>query len=389
MRWSCALVLAILATDAGAAGDGVDTLLIGRIYPTALATEPVAALAFDADGRVIAHGSGSEVRRLLEERARGTSEVVVDGVVLPGLIDAHGHLMGLGFSLLQADLVDTRSPSQVVERLREKAAALAPDDWLLGRGWDQNDWPGQEFPTAADLDGAFPAQPVWLERVDGHAAWANSVAMRAAGIDADTPDPEGGRILRDADGKPTGVFIDNAIALVQRHVPTPDRDQRRRALELALDSAVAAGLTGVHDAGVSREDLSLYRELADDGALPLRVHAMADGDAAALDQLCKEGLYAHPGGRLQMRAVKLYADGALGSRGAALLADYDDDKGNRGLMLEAPARLASIIQRAASCGVQPAVHAIGDRANRSVLDAYAALTPEQRQTLRPRIERLA
>jgi hypothetical protein len=274
----------------------------------------------------------------------------------------------------------------VVERLREKAGALAQDDWLLGRGWDQNDWPGQEFPTAADLDQAFPAQPVWLERVDGHAAWANSVAMRAAGIDADTPDPEGGRILRDAGGKPTGVFIDNAIALVQRHVPTPDRDQRRRALELALDSAVAAGLTGVHDAGVSREDLSLYRELADDGALPLRVHAMADGDAAALDQLCKEGLYAHPGGRLQMRAVKLYADGALGSRGAALLADYDDDKGNRGLMLEAPARLASIIQRAASCGVQPAVHAIGDRANRSVLDAYAALTPEQRQTLRPRIE---
>jgi predicted amidohydrolase YtcJ len=386
MRWSCALLFALLAADVSAADVRPDTLLIGRIYPTALATAPVAALAFDADGRVIAHGTGSEVRRLLDERGRGVGEVVVEGVVLPGLIDAHGHLMGLGFSLLQADLNDTHTPAQVVERLRAKAEALAPDDWLLGRGWDQNDWPGQQFPTAADLDQAFPSRPVLLERVDGHAAWANSVAMRAAGIDANTPDPEGGRILRAADGEPTGVFIDNAINLVQRKVPVADRDQRRRALKLALDAAVAAGLTGVHDAGVSRDDLALYREFADADALPLRVHAMADGDAAALDQLCKEGLYAHPGGRLQMRAVKLYADGALGSRGAALLADYTDDQGNRGLMLEAPERLAAIIQRAAGCGVQPAVHAIGDRANRSVLDAFAALTPEQRRVLRPRIE---
>jgi predicted amidohydrolase YtcJ len=386
MRWSCALFFALLVADVGAADERPDTLLIGRIYPTALATAPVAALAFDADGRVIAHGTGTEVRRLLQERGRGVSEVVVDGVVMPGLIDAHGHLMGLGFSLLQANLVDTRSPAQVVERLREKANALAPDDWLLGRGWDQNDWPVQEFPTAADLDQAFPARPVWLERVDGHAAWANSVAMRAAGIDAHTPDPAGGRIERDAAGKPTGVFIDNAIELIQRRVPKPDRDQRRRALKLALDSAVAAGLTGVHDAGVSREDLSLYRELADDDALPLRIHAMADGDGGALDQLCKQGLYQHPSARLQMRAVKLYADGALGSRGAALLADYADDRGNRGLMLESPEKLATIIQRAAGCGIQPAVHAIGDRANRSVLDAYAALTLEQRRELRPRIE---
>ncbi len=386
MRWFCALLFALVAANLSGANERPDTLLIGQIYPTADATAPVAALAVDANGRVIAHGTATEVRRLLDERGRGADEVVVDGVVLPGLIDAHAHLMGFGFSLLQADLNDTHSPAQVVERLRAKTTALAPDDWLLGRGWDQNDWPVQEFPTAADLDQAFPSRPVWLKRVDGHAAWANSVAMRAAGIDSDTPDPEGGRILRDAEGKPTGVFIDNAITLIQRHVPLPDRDRRRRALKLALDGAVAAGLTGVHDAGVSREDLALYREFADEDALPLRIYAMADGDAAALDQLCKEGLYAHPGGRLQMRAVKLYADGALGSRGAALLADYEDDQGNRALMLEAPAKLASIIERAVGCGVQPAVHAIGDRANRNVLAAYAALTPEQRRTLRPRIE---
>lgn len=386
MRWPCALLLAILATDVGAAGEGADTLLIGRIYPTALATAPVAALAFDADGRVLAHGSSDDVRKLLEQRGRGVLEAIADGAVLPGLIDAHGHLMGLGFSLLNADLVGTRSRSDVIERLREKAEALAPGDWLLGRGWDQNDWVQQQFPSAADLDEAFPSRPVLLDRVDGHAAWANSVAMRAAGIDADTPDPEGGRILRDADGNPTGIFVDNAIALVERKVPKPDRERRRRALKLALDSAVAAGLTGVHDAGVSRDDLALYREFADDGALPLRIYAMADGDAAALEQLCKQGLYRHASGRLQMRAVKLYADGALGSRGAALLADYADDSGNRGLLLEAPEKLAQIIRRAAECGVQPAVHAIGDRANRSVLDAYAALAPEQRSALRPRIE---
>ncbi len=386
MRWSCALLLAILANDARADVDGPDTLLIGRIYPTALSAQPVAALAYDAGGRVLGHGTSAKVRELLEQRGRGVSEMVVAGVVLPGLVDAHGHLMGLGFSLMQADLVDTRSRAEVISRLRETAQTLGPEDWLLGRGWDQNDWPEQTFPVAADLDEAFPTRPVLLERIDGHAAWANSVAMRVAGIDAQTPDPEGGRILRDADGNPGGVFIDNAIALIQRHVPQPDREQRRRALKLALDSAVSVGLTGVHDAGVSREDLALYREFADDDALPLRVYAMADGDGAALAQLCKDGPYRHSRGRLDMRAVKLYADGALGSRGAALLADYADDQGNRGLLLEAPQQLAKIITRAAGCGVQPAVHAIGDRANRSVLDAFAALTPEQRSALRPRIE---
>jgi hypothetical protein len=386
MRWSCVVLLALLSSSAGAVGDRPDTLLIGRIYPTALTTAPVAALAFDGNGRVLGHGSSAQVRQLLADRDRGIDEIVLDGVVIPGLIDAHGHLMNLGFSLLQADLVDTRSRAEVIARLRAKTDTLAPDDWLVGRGWDQNDWSQQQFPTAADLDEAFPSRPVLLERVDGHAAWANSFAMRAAGIDADTPDPAGGRILRDADGKATGVFIDNAIDLVARHVPAPDREQRRRALTLALDSAVAAGLTGVHDAGVSRDDLALYRELADDDALPLRVYAMADGDSAALAQLCKQGPYAHPKGRLEMRAVKLYADGALGSRGAALMADYADESGNRGLMLETPEHLAKIIQRAAACGVQPAVHAIGDRANRSVLDAFSGLTTEQRQQLRPRIE---
>lgn len=386
MRGLSAILLALVIGSSGAHAKGSDTLLIGRIYPSATTAEPVAALAWDADGRVLASGSAEEVRALLEERGNGVRELVQDGAVIPGLIDAHGHLMGLGESLMQADLVGTLGQDQIIERLRAKAKDLPDGAWLLGRGWDQNDWAVAEFPSAADLDREFPERPVWLERVDGHAGWANSAALRAAGINRDTPDPEGGRILRDANGAPTGVLVDNAMSLVGRKLPAPDRAWQRRALRAALEAAVAAGLTGVHDAGVSREGLALYRELADDEALPLRVYAMADGASGALDDLCRDGRYRHPGGRLQMRAVKLYADGALGSRGAALLADYADEPGNRGLLVEASERLAAIIRRAAGCGVQPAVHAIGDRANRAVLDAYASLTPEQRKSLRPRVE---
>ncbi|MCP5475457.1 MAG: amidohydrolase [Rhodanobacteraceae bacterium] len=364
----------------------VDTLLIGRIYANAQMAEPVSALAYDAAGRVIAYGAAAGLRESLESRGNGVREIVVDGTVMPGLIDAHGHLMGLGFSLLQADLVGTRSKEAVIDRLKDKSAGLNEGDWLLGRGWDQNDWAGKAFPAAADLDAAFPDRPVWLNRVDGHAGWANSAALRAAGIDARTADPEGGRLLRDEQGQPSGVLVDAAMDLIETHIPKPDIALRRRALRLALATASKAGLTGVHDAGVSREDLALYRELADDQALPLRVYAMADGDSDALRQLCREGLYTHPSGRLSMRAVKLYADGALGSRGAALLADYSDEPGNRGLLIQSPEHLREIIDKAAACGVQPAVHAIGDRANREVLDAYAGLTAKQRKALRPRIE---
>ncbi|GMU44313.1 MAG: amidohydrolase family protein [Xanthomonadales bacterium] len=379
---SCLLVAASALAQQG---PGPDTLALGRIHLRADA-EPVAALAWDAQGRVIAAGAHAQVRAQLEQRGRGVREHAFDGVVLPGLIDAHGHLLGLGSALLQVDLVGSRDLKEIRARLRTKARALAEGDWLIGRGWDQNDWPAQEFPSAADLDRQFPERPVWLTRIDGHAGWANSAAMRVAGIDATTPDPPGGRLLRDAAGKPTGVFVDTAMDLVQARLPAHDRAWRRRALVAALHAASAAGLTGVHDAGVSRADLGLMRELADEGALPLRIYAMADGASAALDWLCKEGPYRHPGGRLQMRAVKLYADGALGSRGAALLADYADDAGNRGLLVTSEAALRAAIERAAGCGVQPAVHAIGDRANRIVLDAYARLDRQQRMALRPRIE---
>jgi predicted amidohydrolase YtcJ len=378
MRLS-ALLFALACSGASAADGGV--LRNARIHTLDAARPAAQWLQWDADGRIVALGSG-EPRAATAIDARGRT-------VVPGLIDAHGHVLGLGHSLLRADLVGAASKAEVVERLQAFERALPADAWLLGRGWDQNDWPEQAFPSAADLDAAFPSRPVWLERIDGHAGWGNSAALAAADrrLDGDWQ-PAGGRIERHA-GKPTGVFIDEAMKLVEAAIPPPDAALQAAALERALAGAVKVGLTGVHDAGVKLEELELYRRFADAGKLPLRITAMADGDNAALAALCAMGPYRHAGGRLQMRSVKLYADGALGSRGAALLADYRDDPGNRGLLVTAPAALDAAIDKARRCGLQVATHAIGDRGNRLVLDSYArhlAAARADGEDLRWRIE---
>ncbi len=291
--------------------------------------------------------------------------------MIPGLIDAHAHLMGLGHALMQADLVGTRSKAEVIERLQAFEKSLPPGAWLLGRGWDQNDWPEKSFPTAAELDAAFPARPVWLERIDGHAGWANTAAMRRVGRDlAGDWQPDGGQILRDG-MKPTGVFVDKAADLVNGVVPVPDEAFRAEALRRALAATASVGLTGVHDMGTSAADLALYGRFADEGRLTLRVVAYADGDSAALEERCRSGAYLHPSGRVRMAGVKFYADGALGSRGAALLEPYSDDHGNRGLLVTPPEQLLEGMRKARRCGLQVATHAIGDRGNRLVLDDYA------------------
>ena len=347
----------------------VTVLTAARIHTMDPARPTADAMAFDPGGRILALGDSADLHRRYPKAARLD---VPDSTVVPGLIDAHGHIGNLGLSLMRARLDGTRSRAEVIERLRAHARDLPDRDWLLGRGWDQNDWPDGRFPTAADLDEAFPDRPVWLTRVDGHAGWANTAALRRVGRDL-TGDwqPDGGRIERDAQGTPSGVFIDSAMDLVEAAIPAMDADAIERSLALGMRSAVEHGLTGVHDAGVSLEQLQAYRGLADRGAMPMRIHAMADGDNEALAWLCSEGLYAHDGGRLQMRAVKLYMDGALGSRGAALHDDYHDDAGNRGLLLIQPQALDDVLKRAKACDVQVATHAIGDRGNRLVLDAYA------------------
>lgn len=362
-----ALLVALSAAPAFAAD--VTVLTAHRIHTMDAARPQAQAMAFDASGKVLAVG---EAEALLARHPGAKRLDLGKATVVPGLIDAHGHMSGLGWAMLTADLVDTASKAEILERLRAKEKELKPGEWLIGRGWDQNDWPEKTFPTAADLDAAFPDRPVWLSRIDGHAGWANSAAMRAVKRDlSGSWQPDGGTIHRDDAGQPTGVFIDNAMALVDAAQPAASEATAEKALALGMRAAVQQGLTGVHDAGVPLAELRRYQRLADRGQVPLRIYAMADGNSAALESLCANGLYRHPSGRLQMRAVKLYADGALGSRGAAMLSDYSDDHGNRGLLVMSPEELAAATAKAHRCGVQVATHAIGDRGNRIVLDTYA------------------
>ncbi len=361
------LTLAVFALFAVATQAQPTVLHNATIY-TVDSGQPVAeALAFE-DGRILAVGSEADVlgaypnARRLDAGGR---------TVVPGLIDAHAHLMNLGASLLQADLVGTVSKEDVVERLQRFALALPDSAWVTGRGWDQNDWGGDgAFPTAADLDAAFPDRPVWIRRIDGHAAWANAAALALVdGLDV-MPDPDGGRIVRDADGQPTGVFVDGAMALVGKLVPSPTDTERQIQMERALAETARYGLTGVHEAGVDLATIALYRAAADAGQFPIRLYAMIGGAGETLDYFCANGPLVDYAGRLTVRSVKLYMDGALGSRGAALLEDYSDDLGNTGLLVTPPDEFGEIVERAMQCDLQVNTHAIGDRANRIVLDTY-------------------
>ena len=363
--------VAMLACAAAAGAAERITILEAELVRTMDPARPEArAIAWGEDGRIVGVGDADA----LAKQHPGAARVDAKGkVVVPGLIDAHAHVLGLGLALLRADLVGAASKDEVLARLRAFEKQLPDGAWLLGRGWDQNDWPEKVFPTAADLDAAFPERPVFLERVDGHAGWANTAAMKRVERDlAGDWQPEGGRIER-TDGKPTGVFVDGAMTLVESRVPAPTPELIERALDRAFAAMLANGLTGVHDMGTSRELLAHYAKRADEGRLPLRITAYADGDGAALEDLCTKyaGGYRHAGGRLSMPGVKLYADGALGSRGAALLAPYSDDAGNTGILVTEPAKLEAAVAKAARCRVQVATHAIGDRGNRAVLDAYA------------------
>ena len=364
------LIAGLLLCMAGLPALAQTTVLTAHRIHTMDTSHPVAqAMAFDASGKILELGA---VDALLAHYPGATRLDVGDATVIPGLIDAHGHVTSLGMAMMSAELDGTADKAEILARLRAKARDLKPGEWLLGRGWDQNDWPDKAFPTAADLDAAFPDRPVWLYRVDGHAGWANSAAMRMVRRDlSGSWQPDGGNIRRDASGQANGVFIDNAMDLIEAARPAISSATTEHALAIAMQAAVAHGLTGVHDAGIRLEEMRVYQQLADHGQVPLRVYAMADGNHAALDWLCTNGLYRHPSGRLQMRAVKLVGDGALGSRGAALLADYSDDPGNRGLMVTSPDDLQIAADKAHRCGVQVAIHAIGDRANRIVLDVYA------------------
>ncbi len=334
-------------------------------------TESLKITAFaHRSGKFIAVGNVEELR----QQFPGAQNIDMDGnTIIPGIIDAHAHLLGLGQSLVDVELRGTKSKAEIVERLRSRAGDMLEGQWLLGRGWDQNDWQTIELPTAADLDIAFPDRPVWLERIDGHASWANSKAMEVASKDlSGIWQPEGGEIVRDTDNNPSGVFIDNAAKLIQQHVPSETDAELTNALKLAMQKTASVGLTSVHDAGTSLRVWNLLKRLKQDNQLGVRVYAMADGANEMLSHLCEAGVTIDPSAMLTSRSIKLYSDGALGSRGAALLSDYSDDPKNVGLLIESEETLTSHSKRASECGLQINIHAIGDRGNRVTLNVLEA-----------------
>ncbi len=365
-----------------------EVLIVGRVYTLDRPRSTASALL--VRGPTIACiGSAADCRR-----QAGPGVRVVDvgsGAVLPGLADAHGHVLGLGRAAVEVRCDGAPSEEACAARAAERARTLPPGTWIRGRGWDQNRWPGARFPSERTLSALVPDHPVLLARVDGHAVWVNQRALEAAGIGAATADPAGGRILRLPDGRPSGVLVDNAMDLVLSRIPAPARQETERLLAGAMAELVKAGLTSVHDAGVDSQTLEVYRDLAARDRLPLRVYAMIDGQVPR-DRLAEQmRLWARTPevGRLTVRAVKFYADGALGSRGAALFEPYSDDPATSGLLVTAPAELRARVLQAARAGFQPAVHAIGDRAVAEVAAAFAAAAQEvDLRALRPRVEHL-
>ncbi len=303
-----------------------------------------------------------------------TDANLIDGegnIMLPGLIDAHGHVEPVGFQQLTLNIAGIETLEATLDSVKAYAEANPELEWIHGFGWNQTLWPENEFPTAEDLDKVVSDRPVWLSRIDGHAGWGNSKAMELANINKDTPDPQGGKIIRDENGEATGIFIDNAKDHVTKAIPEPTYEERKLALEEGLGKLAREGLTSVHDAGISAEDWELYKNFADEGKMITRIYAMIRGAGDDFEKVSENGpIDSYANDRLALRSVKLSADGALGSSGAAMKEPYSDDPENRGLLKYDQQELNKIVEKAVSNGYQTNIHAIGDRANNVALNAF-------------------
>ena len=316
------------------------------------------------NGLVIATG-GHELRR------DHSDAVIIDGkgkTLIPGMIDAHGHLSSLGYTLLQIDLRNTTSATQAALAIADYAENKPYLEWIRGRGWNQVLWPGKKFPDAKILDELVPNRPIWLERIDGHAGWANSKALELAGIHSDTISPPGGEILRDANGKPTGILIDNAMNLVSQVIPPPTQEELSAAVDAATEHLLGLGITSTHDAGISAMEHRFYSNLAVKNELKVRLYAMISSTDPELARILATGPMKDDRDFYSARSVKVYTDGALGSRGAALLAPYSDRPDHSGLLLTSKSQLSQLFEQVISAGFQLAIHAIGDKGNRIALD---------------------
>jgi predicted amidohydrolase YtcJ len=343
-----------------------------RIYTVDPARPSASQLAIK-DGRILA--VGDDLSRHAGPSTRRTD--LKGATVVPGFIDSHAHLENFGDMLENFDLRQAKTMAEIAAIVAKAAATRPETEWVRGRAWDQTNW-GGTLPTADQLPNTHP---VYLTRVDGHAGWANRKALALAGITKETRDPPGGKIIRDANGEATGVLIDRAQALVTRHIPPPTLEQSKRRLLRAAQECARLGLTTIHDAGVGAQTLRAYKQLMGEPnasagtrpAFPLRVYAMIGGRGPLWDEYRKKGPEIGP--QLTVRAIKLVADGAMGSGGAAFFQDYSDEKGNSGLLILDRPEIEAVARQAAAAGFQVATHAIGDRANRAALEAYAAVLP--------------
>lgn len=340
----------------------------GRIHTMDAAGSVVDSVVI-RDGRVAFAGRRGDVNPAAREPALDLG----GRAVLPGLVDGHGHLMLLARSRLELDLTTAGSEEEVARMVAAAAAQRRPGEWIGGRGWDQTRWPGQRFPTRASLDRAAPGHPVALVRVDGHATWASGAALARADITRHSPDPAGGRVAKDERGEPTGLLIDLAQDLIRSLVPPPSRDRFDEAVEAVITECLAKGLTGAHEPGLDLAAISSYTRLIGRGRFPFRVFAAVSGKKAWSEYRERGAPESVGDGQLTVGAVKLWLDGALGSRGAALHAPYCDDPANTGLVLVPPDEVERLAREAAARGFHVWVHAIGDRANTLVLDVFENL----------------
>jgi hypothetical protein len=353
----------------------------GRVHTMDAAGTVVDSLVI-RDGRVVFAGRRADINA-----SAGEAMVDLGGrAVLPGLVDGHGHLMLLAKARLELDLGAANSEEDIATMVGAAAARRRPGEWIAGRGWDQTRWPGQRFPTRASLDRVAPGHPVALVRVDGHATWASGAALARAGITRHTGDPAGGRIARDESGEPTGLLIDMAQDLVRPLVPPPSEERFDEAVRAVIAECLAKGLTGAHEPGLDLAAVASYTRLIGRGQFPFRVFAALSGKKAWGEYRERGAPETIGDGRLTVGAIKLWLDGALGSRGAALHAPYCDDPGNTGLVLVPPDEVERLTREAASRGFHVWVHAIGDRANTLVLDVFEKVRASGGPSPRLRVE---
>jgi predicted amidohydrolase YtcJ len=377
-------VLVLWCVHPGCATEHADLILTNAVVHTVDPDRPRAEAVAVRGSRIVAVGSSDEVGALAgpETRVRDLG----GRTVVPGFDDAHAHLLGIGFARLDVDLVGTASWDEVVARVTEAARTRQPGTWIRGQGWHEEKWTAapdgavRGFPTHHALSAVTPDHPVLLTRADGHALIANARAMADLGITSETPVPDGGEMIRDAAGEPTGLFVDSAQGLVDPGART--EAQTHQALSLAMEECLEKGVTSLTDAGASASTLDLYRGAAARGGLRVRVYAMAAGLETLRGLEKPEIGLGH--GFLTIRSVKAFADGALGSRGAALLEPYADDPGNLGLLVTAEAELLETARLALERGFQMGTHAIGDRGNRVVLDVYEKTLAERPDVKDPR-----